>query len=101
MTSALKPRESTDVLTDDRHRPSTQEQQPDDGAGVVAHERHVRRLDRDVRARATHRDADIGGSERGRVVHAVAHHRDDAVLLLEVSDRASSCPRAAGGRGTR
>ena len=42
-------------------------------------------LDRDVRAGA-HRDADIGGRERGRVVDAVARHRDHAALAPQLLD---------------
>ena len=48
------------------------------------HERHVRNLDRHVRARA-HRDAQALRArlrEGGSIVHAVAHHRDRAALCL-------------------
>jgi hypothetical protein len=48
---------------------------------VGAHEHDVGGLDRDVGAGAD-RDADVGLRERGRVVDAVADHRDPSALLL-------------------
>ena len=45
----------------------------------VGHQRDVGRLERRVAAHRAHHDADIGGGQRGRVVHAVADHRDRAV----------------------
>ena len=42
----------------------------------VVDERDIRGVHGDVAAHAAHCDADIGGLERGRVVHAVADHAD-------------------------
>ena len=44
------------------------------------HQRDAGAFHRHVGAGA-HRDADIRGGERGRVVDAVAGHRDDVALL--------------------
>ena len=46
---------------------------------IVRHQRHVGRLERGVGAGRAHGDADVGGSQRGRVVDAVADHRHGAV----------------------
>ena len=46
------------------------------------HERDAGALDRDVGARA-HRDPDVRRRQRGRVVDAVAGHRDRAPGLLQ------------------
>ena len=43
---------------------------------LVIDERDIRGVHGDVAAHAAHCDADIGGLERGRVVHAVADHAD-------------------------
>ena len=51
-------------------------------AQVAGDEREVGRLDRDVRAGAD-REAEVGLRERGRVVDAVADHRDDLAGVLE------------------
>ena len=48
----------------------------DERAEVVVGEDHPARLLRDLAAR-THRDADVGLLQRGRVVDRVAGHRDD------------------------
>ena len=59
--------------------------QPDRVRGhpqVPAHQRQVARLDRRVRAGA-HREAQVGGGERRRVVDAVADHGDGAALGLQ------------------
>ena len=48
-----------------------------DGSERVVLENERRGLSRDVRPALSHRDADVGGVERWRVVHAVAGHRDD------------------------
>ncbi len=58
----------------------------DDRGEVVVGEDHVRRLLGDVGARDAHRDADVGRLERGRVVDAVAGHRDDAPVRVERVD---------------
>ena len=52
---------------------------PHDAGEVALDQRHAGALHRDVGAGA-HRDADIGGGERRRVVDAVAGHGDDAAL---------------------
>ena len=43
---------------------------------LVVDERDIRGVHGDVAAHAAHCNADIGGLERGRVVHAVANHAD-------------------------
>ena len=59
----------------------------DDRGEVVVGEDHVRRLLGDVGAGDAHRDADVRRLQRGRVVDAVAGHRDDpAVGLQRVDD---------------
>ena len=71
-----------------------------DGGGDVervgAHEHDVGGLDGDVGAGAD-RDADVGLGERGRVVDAVADHRDLAAGLLELRRPWRPC-RPAGPR---
>ena len=61
-----------------------------DGLGqaveAVGHERDVGALEGDVGAGRAHGDADAGGGERGRVVDAVADHRDRAGLAFERGD---------------
>jgi hypothetical protein len=53
---------------------------------IVGHQRHVGCLQRNVRPRRAHRDADRGACHRRRIVHAVAHHRD-LVFAGELLDR--------------
>ena len=60
----------------------------DDGREVVVGERHVGSALRNVGARDAHRAADVGGFQCGRVVDAVARHRDDLALLLPCLDDA-------------
>ena len=60
----------------------------DDGREVVVRDDHVGRLARDVGAVPAHRDADVRLAQRGRVVHAVARHRDDVAAALERLDDA-------------
>ncbi len=55
----------------------------DDAREVVVREDHVRRLFGDVCAGDAHRNADVGGLERRRVVHAIASHRHDVPHALE------------------
>ena len=55
----------------------------DDRREVVVGQDHVGGLAGDVGARLAHRDADVGGLERGRVVDAVAGHRDDLAHRLQ------------------
>ena len=54
----------------------------DDRGEVVVREDHATGVLRDVGS-APHRDADVGGLDGGRVVDAVAGHRDDVALLLQ------------------
>ncbi len=58
----------------------------DDRREVVVGEHHVRCLARHVGADVAHRHADVGALEGGRVVHAVAGHRDDLAVGLECRD---------------
>ena len=53
---------------------------------VVVGEDHVGGLLGHVGAGDAHRHADVGGLERGRVVDAVAGHRDDRAVALERLD---------------
>ena len=50
-----------------------------DGREVVVGQHHVAGVLGDLGAAEAHRDADVGLLERGRVVDAVAGHRDDMV----------------------
>ena len=61
-------------------------------AQVAGDEREVGGLDRDVGAGAD-RQAEVGLRERGRVVDAVADHRDDAALGLQARGRRRPCRR--------
>ena len=54
---------------------------------LVGHERDVGGLERGVGAGDAHRDADVGGGERRRVVDAVADHRQRAVARAQLLDR--------------
>ena len=56
-----------------------------DAAQVAFDQRDAGAFHRDVRAGA-HGNTDIGGGERGRVVDAVARHRDDVPLLAQFAD---------------
>ena len=55
------------------------------GAQVAGDQREVGGLDGDVGAGAD-REAEVGLGERGRVVDAVADHRDDAAFALQAAD---------------
>jgi hypothetical protein len=54
----------------------------DDGGEVVIGDDHVRGLLGDFRARFSHGDADVGALDGGRVVDAIAGHRDHGVVRL-------------------
>ena len=73
----------------------------DDRGEVVVGEDHDGGLLGDLGAGDAHRDADVGGLQRGRVVDAVAGHRDDVALLLAAAARGGPCPRARPGRRRR
>ena len=68
-----------------------------DPAQVAAQERHARALDRDVGAGA-HGDADARARERGRVVDAVARHRDAPPLALRAARSRRPWPSAGPRR---
>ena len=53
---------------------------------VIVGEHHVGGLFRDIGAGDAHRDPDIGGLERRRIVDAVAGHRHDLAAALEALD---------------
>ena len=53
------------------------------------------------RRRAAQAGRHVGLRQRGRVVDAVAHHRDARALRLQRGDRARACPRAAARRARR
>ena len=53
---------------------------------VIAHQSDIGGLHCHRTTRSTHRNPDVGGRERGRVVDAVADHRDDVALSLECDD---------------
>ena len=55
---------------------------------LVGHQRDVGRLERRVGAGHAHRDPDVGGRQRRRVVDAVADHRQRAVARAQLLDRA-------------
>ncbi len=65
----------------------------DDRREVVVGEHHVGRLLRHVGAGDAHRDADVGGLERRRVVDAVAGHRDDLAAAPAARARCAACAR--------
>ena len=65
---------------------------------VVVGQDHVGGLAGDVGAGLAHRDADVGGLERRRVVDAVAGHRDDLAPSTAASGRCASCARARRAR---
>ena len=59
-----------------------------DGGEVVVGEDHVGGLLRNLRAPASHGDADVGLLQGGRVVDAVTGHRDDLAPRLQRTDEA-------------
>ena len=58
---------------------------PDDSGQVAARERYSRALDGHVGA-STHREADIGGRQRRRIVDPIACHRHPSATCLQVCD---------------
>ena len=82
----IRPQQEADHLLDIGVDASAFLDRVDNGRKVVVRERHVRRPLGDVRARDTHRAADVRRLERGRVVDAVARHGDDLSLLLPCLD---------------
>ena len=67
---------------------AAQAQRVGDLQQLVGHQRDVGGLERGVAAGDAHRDADVGGRERRRVVDAVADHRERAVARRELLDGA-------------
>src|SRR5579859_2553482 len=61
----------------------TQSDGPDDRAEIVVQQHDGGRLASDIRAAAAHGDPDMGGLERGSVIHAIAGHCDDITVRLE------------------
>ena len=55
----------------------------DDGSKVVVCQHHVRHLLRHVRSSNPHRDSDVGHLDCGRIIHAVARHRDKLAVRFE------------------
>ena len=69
-------------------------------ARVAAHQRDAGGLHRDVGA-GRHRDADVGGGQRRRVVDAVADHRHDLARGAQRAARPRPCRPAAPRRAPR
>ena len=69
----------------------------DDGGKIVVGQCHIRRALGDVGAGDAHRAADVGGLQRGRVVHAVAGHGDHLTLPLPCLDDADLVFRRNAG----
>ena len=53
---------------------------------VVAHESNISRLNSCVGARRAHRNADVGGGQRGCVIYTIADHADTAEIGSEFPD---------------
>ena len=68
-----------------------------DAREVVVRQHHVRGLARDLRARQSHRDPDVGLTERRCIVHAVTCHRHDGAPRFPLTND----PDLVLGRGTR
>ena len=68
---------------------------------LVGHQRDVGGLERGIGAGDAHRDADVGGRQRRRVVDAVAHHRQRAVARAELFDCRELVFRQQRRRGSR
>ena len=68
--------------------PPPEAHRPDDRGEIVVEQHQRGGLPRDVGAAPAHRDADMGGLQRRRVVDAVAGHRDDLAIGLQRLDDA-------------
>ncbi len=79
------PERPGEVLLDRAQRGAAEADRVGRRAQVAGDEREVRGLDRHVGARPD-RQPEVGLRERGRVVDAVADHRDDAALGLQPPD---------------
>ena len=82
-----------EVALDRRQRPPREANRVAGGVEIAGDERQVARLDRHVGPGAD-REAEIGLRQRGRVVDAVADHRDDRSVLLQ--SRATTAALSAG-----
>ncbi len=70
---------------------------PHDRPEIVVEEDDGRDLARAAGAALAHRDADVGGLQRGHVVDAVAGHRDDLAGLLEAAHERQLLRRRRAG----
>jgi len=68
-----------------------------DAREVVVRQHHVRGLARDLRARQSHRDPDVGLTKRWCIVHAVTRHRHDGAARFPLTND----PDFVLGRGAR
>ncbi len=74
------------VLADIGHGRLRQAPRPHDAHQIAFDQSDISAFDRHIRPRS-HGDADIRGGERGRIVDAVARHRDHPALALELFDQ--------------
>ena len=74
--------EAQDVVHDD----AALLDRADDGGEVVVGDEHGGGFLRYLGAADADRDTDIGLAQRGRIVNAIAGHRDDVALALQRSD---------------
>ena len=93
--AALEPDRERDVRADVAHRRAAQAQRVGNLQQLVGHQRDVGGFERGVAAGDAHRDADVGGGERGRVVDPVADHRERAETARAAPRRRAPCPRGS------
>ena len=89
-----------EVLADRAQRGAREPDRVGGAAQVAGDQRQVGGLDRDVGAGAD-RQPEVRGGQRGRVVDAVAGHRDHAALGLQAPDHVGLLRRAAPRRSPR
>ena len=65
---------------------------------LIGHGRNVGRFERGVGANDPHRNPDVGGGERRRVVDAVSHHRETAKTRLKFFDSGEFLLRQSAAR---
>ena len=75
------------VLIDDAQRLVGEREKMRNAAKIARHQRDVGSLNGHVASERAHRDAQIAGRERGRVVHAVADHHNFAAVSLQLVHR--------------
>ena len=90
-----------DVLDEVVVQPAPQLDRLDDGREVVVGQHHHGGVLGDLGAGDAHRDTDVGALQCGRVVHAVAGHRDDPALPLEQLDQTDLVLRRDAGDDAR